>query len=29
VVVVRLQRNVSLGAVSLIAEDYNGTAITP
>jgi hypothetical protein len=29
VVVVRLQRNVSLGAVTLIAEDYNGTAIAP
>jgi len=29
VVVVRLQRNVSLGAVTLVAEDYNGTTITP
>jgi hypothetical protein len=28
VVVVRQQRQVSLGAVTLIAEDYNGTAIT-
>lgn len=29
VVVVRMQRNVSLGAVTLIAEDYNGTAVAP
>jgi hypothetical protein len=29
VVVVRLARNVSLGAVTQLGEDYNGTSIAP